>query len=104
MSKAELLALAVLTMNDALDPDSKAFKLRNPGLLSDENGLRSFPTWKGGYSALVVDVERLDQSQPIRKAFEKYGLAKVEHEFLVYDFLGRAIGREVNNDTRLMEI
>ena len=104
MNKAELLALAVLTMNNAFDPDSKAFKLRNPGLLRDEDGVRSFPTWAGGFRALVVDMERLNQALSIRKAFEKYGLLKIEHEFLVYDFLGRAFGRDITKDTVLAEI
>ena len=104
MNKAEMLALAISTLNNATDPDSKAFKLRNPGLLRDEDGLRSFPTWKGGFSALVVDVERLDTKLSIRKAFEKYGLGRIEHEFLVYDFLARAFGREITKNTVLAEI
>lgn len=105
MKNIEFLALAVATMNNALEPGSYAFRQKNPGLLRDEcNGVRVFATWAGGFRSLVSDLGSADPSSTLRTAFEKYGLSRFEHEMLVYDFLARAFDKPVNRDTRLEEI
>lgn len=68
MNRLEALADAIASLNDCLNPDSEAYKLRNPGMLKvysiyqlrpqNESGYRVFETFWGGYKALIYDLER----------------------------------------------
>jgi hypothetical protein len=99
----EFLALAICTANNAYDPDSQAFKLRNPGLLRDFNGFKTYSTWAGGFRALC-DTLKVEKSGTLRDIFPHYGLGKIEDEFLIYDFLTRATGIEVGLNTKIEEL
>lgn len=66
MIRFEALALAISKINGGLDdPDSKAFKLRNPGMLktyrpekkTDSDHYRIFTSSMGGFKALVADLQ-----------------------------------------------
>ena len=66
MVRFEILALAISKQNGAFDnPDSKAFFLKNPGLLKayrpekkvDTEHYRIFTTHMGGFKALVADLQ-----------------------------------------------
>jgi hypothetical protein len=65
MIRYEALALAIAKMNNWDDPDSRAFKLRNPGMLTTfrpekkfeaETGDRIFSSMMGGFKALTADI------------------------------------------------
>ena len=63
--RIEALADAIAALNDASNPESEAYRLRNPGLLksytlrhpADEGGRRIFPSLINGYGALLYDLE-----------------------------------------------
>lgn len=66
MLRFEALALAISKINGGLDdPDSRAFKLCNPGLLktyrpekkADSEHYRIFSTAMGGFKALLADLQ-----------------------------------------------
>lgn len=64
MNKLEALADAIAGLNDWTNPESDAYRLRNPGLLrsftlrhaADDNGWRIFPRLVDGYQALIYDL------------------------------------------------
>lgn len=66
MKRLEALADALASLNDWTDPDSDAYKLRNPGLLRaftlrhamNGDGRRVFPCLVDGYQALLYDLDR----------------------------------------------
>lgn len=66
--RLEVLAIAIASANEAFtNPSSKAFKLRNPGLLrsfalfhqqtTDDDGYRIFKNFFNGHRALMDDLE-----------------------------------------------
>lgn len=64
--KIEQLALAIAKSCGAFNPESEAFKLNNPGLLTVysvkhasemENGKRRFASFSAGFRALVFDLQ-----------------------------------------------
>lgn len=66
MIRHEALALAISALNDAFNPTSRAFELRNPGMLTTfrpekkfepETGLRVFSSMMGGFKALTADLQ-----------------------------------------------
>lgn len=65
MLRIEALADAVAALNSWHDPDTTAYKLRNPGLLrsfavrhpADRYGRRIFSSWLDGYGALLYDLK-----------------------------------------------
>lgn len=66
MIRFEALALAISNLNGGLnDPDSKAFKLHNPGLLKtyrpekkkDGDNYRIFTSVMGGFKALISELQ-----------------------------------------------
>ena len=66
MIRFEALALAISNLNGGLnDPDSKAFKLHNPGLLKtyrpekkkDGDNYRIFTSVMGGFKALIAELQ-----------------------------------------------
>lgn len=65
ISKLEALADALAFYHRAFDPESDAYKARNPGLLRatqmkhkrDENGKRVFDSYLDGYQALLFDLK-----------------------------------------------
>jgi hypothetical protein len=66
MKRLEALAIAICKENEALDPNSEAFRLLNPGLLKShsldrldivtEDGYRVFTSFQGGYRALMSNL------------------------------------------------
>src|SRR5271170_2886880 len=64
--KIEALADAIAFLNNAHDPKSDSYRLRNPGMFkvysfkhlanSDNLGRRIFTSWVGGYRFLVQDL------------------------------------------------
>lgn len=65
MNKIEALALAISHLNDGFNPGSKAFELKNPGLLKtyrpekqvDAENYRIFTSVMGGFKALTADIQ-----------------------------------------------
>jgi hypothetical protein len=63
--RLEALADAIASLNLWQEPDSEAYKLRNPGLLrsyalrhaADEHGRRVFSSLMDGYGALLYDLQ-----------------------------------------------
>jgi hypothetical protein len=110
MTNIEILALAIANANQAQDPDSAAFKLCNPGLLTENGALRKFGSWIGGFRALAdrLAVMRSQREQKLPDALAWFGTKNYGHgaetQFVIYDHLTRALGREVNQDTLLGEV
>jgi hypothetical protein len=101
----ELVALAVAEMNGAFIPRSEAFLYRNPGKLREANGnLRMFSTWAGGLKSLISDLSRWPEYTPVLTAFEKYGCDSIEKEFVVLNYLGQTVERELNQESKLLDL
>lgn len=79
MLRFEALALAISNLNGGLtDPDSKAFKLHNPGLLKtyrpekkkDGENYRIFTSVMGGFKALISELQARCSGQNHRLTVE----------------------------------
>lgn len=67
MKRLEALAIAISREHECFDPASEAFRTLNPGLLKshsldrldpvNEDGVRMFTSFQGGYRALVSNLE-----------------------------------------------
>lgn len=66
MQRLEALSIAICREHQAFEPGSEAFQALNPGLLKpvfgtekevNEEGLRVFTGFQGGYRALVVNLQ-----------------------------------------------
>jgi len=102
---AELLALAVASVNDALNPESEAFKLLNPGLLSHyRHGRRRYSSFQAGLHGLCTEMAKLDCRFLLKDALLKYGIKDIEQEFLLYDFLARATGKEFGSHSKIGDV
>jgi hypothetical protein len=102
---SDLFALAIAHANEALEPGSDAFGLRNPGLLREGTRLRRFKSLVDGLRALVADVEKLPPNMTVGLALQRYcGRANVEHEMVALDFLSQAKNEEVEKTTTMGEI
>lgn len=100
----EVITLAVAAANEATEPGTDAFRLRNPGLLREGTKVRSFGKLIDGMRALMSDVEKLDKDASITVGVTRYCGKSVEKSFLVMDYLSRATGKEVTPETRIKDI
>jgi hypothetical protein len=94
----DILALAIAAANEATEPGTPAFELRNPGLLTEGTKVREFNTIVDGLRALMASIERLDKDASITVGVTRYCGRNVEKELLVLDYLSRATGKEVTRD------
>lgn len=66
VTRLEALADSIASLNEWMNPDGDAYKLRNPGLLraftlrhaADSSGRRIFPSFVDGYQALLYDLKQ----------------------------------------------
>jgi hypothetical protein len=100
----ETLTLAVTAANEATEPGTDAFRLKNPGMLCDGTRVRSFGHLIDGMRALMADIEKLDKTASITVGITRYCGKSVEMEFAVLDYISRATGKEVNRETLIGEI
>jgi hypothetical protein len=111
MIKLEAIVLAVGKMNGVFDdPESKAFRLRNPLLLKtyrpekkvDSENYRVFSSVMGGFKAGVADVQakssgknhRLSEDNTLRDLLVLYGFSNEQTVKKVVLFLRRALQDE----------
>ncbi len=122
--KLEALADALGFMNGVAVPDSKAYQNRNPGLLrsfslirhqeTDDQGVRIFSSFIGGYRALLHDLtvrcqghgratiwrqdsgkpEKLRVDSPLRDLLKTYGMRAEDPILKVANFLRKALRDE----------
>ena len=114
-TRIEALADAIAFLNRAHDPQSDAYRLRNPGLAkcfsfkdlakSDEKGRRWFTSWVGGYRFLVQDLiwkcsgqtrakgnnGKLKATSRLTDLLISFQLNREDHVFELVDFLNRAL-------------
>jgi len=108
MIRFEALALVIAKMNGGFDePDSRAFKLRNPGLLktyrpekkTDSEHYRVFTSFMGGFKALTADLQikcsgknhRLSPDNTLRDMLVLFGLGNEQVIRKIVLFLRRAL-------------
>ena len=103
MIRFEVLALAISKMNGGLDdPDSRAFKLRNPLLLKtyrpekkvDSENYRVFSSFGGGFKAGVADLmakctgqnHRLSVNNTLRDMLKIFGFIdeRVQRKIMLF--------------------
>ena len=112
--KVESLLDAIAAVYGAFhDPDSLAYKLRNPLLiksfstpgkhLTNEEGLRQFDSFLSGYTACAYDLvkkvsgasrARIATSDPLSALLKIYGLTELRGQRKVVNFLRRALSNE----------
>ena len=108
MIRFEILALSISKMNGAWDdPESRAFKLRNPLLLKtyrpekkfDSENYRIFTSLMGGFKAGIADLQakcsgknnRLNSENVLRDLLAVYGFANEATARKITLFLRRAL-------------
>lgn len=64
MKRLEAICDAVAHVNGYGDPESRAYEMRNPGLLADDAGTRRFTCHRGGYAALLERVRKVCAGAP----------------------------------------
>lgn len=126
MNKLEALADSLGMLNDSANPESEAYKLRNPGMLrafslervqtANEQGIRIFSSFVGGYQALLKDLEikcqgrsrayglngnKLNPASKLTDLLNAYGWKDDQPIEMVISFLKTAIERVVTKDTKL---
>lgn len=118
MIRLEILVLAIGNQYGMFDnPESKAFKLRNPLLLktyrpekkSDSDNYRIFTTLMGGYKAAVADVvakcsgnnHRLTSANSLRDLLKLYGFTTDLSMRPTILFLRRGLDNTINLETKL---
>src|SRR6185312_3536769 len=106
-------------MYRAFDPDTEAYQTRNPGLLKwhhtfrhpvNENYVRRFTSFVGGYRALLEDLRmkasgqnrsKLKPDSPLLHLVRVYGQPDTAADYLV-KFLRRALpDEEISAETKL---
>jgi len=119
MVRFEALALSISHINGGLsDPDSKAFKLKNPGMLKtyrpekkvDSENYRIFTTHAGGFKALIADLQakcngknhRLTVENTLGDMLKVYGFTNEAAQRKIVLFIRRALNDDsVSNSTKL---
>lgn len=112
MKRIEAIADALAELNEYHDPESEAYKLRNPGMLrakailgTQDETVRTFTCHQAGYKALTDALEK--QCERYKDKTLQDGLAHHGHgnDFAVrqaVNFIRRSMGaKEVNASTRL---
>jgi hypothetical protein len=103
-STVEVLALAIAEMNSAFTPRSEAFMYRNPGKLWSGGKLRQFTTWAGGLKSLLSELIRYGEENSAVSVAANYGCDSIEKEFILFDYLTQAFGRDIGRNTTLAQL
>lgn len=126
IKRIEALADAISSLNNAHDPKSDAYQLRNPGMFrvysfkhlnsSDSQGRRIFTSLIGGYRFLIQDLTwkcagetrakgnngKLKPSSNLSDLLIAFKLNTEENMFALMDFLGQALKDEsINSETEI---
>lgn len=126
IKRIEALADAIAFLNNAHDPKSDAFQLRNPGMFrvysfkhlnsSDNQGRRIFTSLIGGYRFLIQDLEwkcsgetrakghngKLNPTSNLSDLMLAFKLNTEENMFALIDFLSQALCDEsINSQTEI---
>ena len=113
MSQAENVVLSIAALNDFHNPESKAFKLKNPMLLRsfapeshhpvDEDGVRIYKSALSGLKSCVVDIDLklsgrsitgLKPDQSLRNLLKVLNIKDTTSQTFVVRFLRAAIKDE----------
>lgn len=126
IKRIEALADAIAFLNNAHDPRSDAYQLRNPGMFrvysfkhlnsSDEKGRRIFTSLIGGYRFLVQDLQwkcsgetrakgndgKLKSTSNLSDLLVAFKLNTEENVFALVDYLGQALHDDsINSQTEI---
>lgn len=116
--KVECLLDSIASLYGAFhDPDSQAYKLRNPLLiksystpgkhLTNEEGLRQFDSFLSGYTACAYDLvkkvsgasrARIATTDPLSTLLTLYGVSERGGQRKIVNFLRRALADETITD------
>jgi hypothetical protein len=110
VDKVEALVDAIARLNNSHDPESIAYRLRNPLLLRsfskpgkhevDETGRRVFGSYLNGYKAAVYDVKMklsgsshagISQKDTLKNLLAVYGIKELGGVDQIVKFLRRAL-------------
>lgn len=126
IKRIEALADAIAFLNNAHDPKSDSYQLRNPGMFrvysfkhlnsSDSNGRRIFTSLIGGYRFLIQDLTwkcagetrakgnsgKLKPTSNLSDLMVAFKLNTEENMFTLIDFLGQALHDDsLNSQTEI---
>ena len=120
INKIEALVDSISFLHKAYQPDSEAYKLRNPMMLKnyappgkhkiDEKGHRVFDSYLGGYKSAVYDVtiklkgesnSGIKTTDTLRNLLAVYGINKEEDINTVVFFLRKAVNKDIHPLTPL---
>ena len=120
VNRIEALVDSIAFLHRAYQPDSEAYKLRNPMMLKnyappgkhkvDENGFRVFDSLLGGYKSGVYDVtiklkgqsnSGIKVSDTLRNLLAVYSINKEEDINVIVFFLRKAVSKDINPLTPL---
>jgi len=120
INRIETIVDSIAFLHRAYQPDSEAYKLRNPMMLKnysppgkhkvDENGLRVFDSFLDGYKSGVYDVtiklkgesnSGIKTSDTLRNLLAVFSINKEEDINTVVFFLRKAVSKEVTPLTPL---
>lgn len=120
VNKIESLVDALSFMNKAHEPDSTAYKIRNPILLKNyaqpgknkitEEGLRIFDSHLGGYKSACYDIGikvngqssvGLKPTDKLKNLLAVYGIKSEDAQMSVVFFLRKALDKSIDLSTEL---
>ena len=121
VKRVEAILDAICDLNGGLNPDSEAYRLRNPLLVEsfanfgrheiDDKGRRKFDSFVNGYKAGLFDLEvklkghsraRLNSESPLEDLLRAYRIVDGADVDKVIEFIRRAIrDQSVSTDTPL---
>ena len=120
LSKIEAVTDALSFVHKAHDPNSLAYQYRNPIMLKsyakvgkhqvDENGIRIFESYLGGYKAAIFDVDLkvncksnagLEPTDTLKNLLSVYGVNQEKERIIVVSFLRKALDKTIDLSTPL---
>lgn len=104
MKRFEAFCDAVAHVNGYFEPESKAYELRNPGLISDSSGHRLFTCHRAGYAALLDRVQKNCSAHPdasLGWLLDSFGVKMKMQQDNALDFLARCSNGAPKLDTPL---
>lgn len=120
MRYSEQIVLAIAALNDFHNPESRAFKSKNPMLLRsfapesrhpvDEEGIRIYKSAISGLKSCVVDIDvklsgksitGLRSDQTLQNLLKVLGIKTKEQQTFVIRFLREAISKDISLSTPL---
>jgi hypothetical protein len=104
LKRFEAFCDSLAFVNGYFEPESKAYELRNPGLIGDSGGHRVFNCHRAGYAALLDRVQKECKSHPNASLFwllDSFGVKTKMQQERALDFLSRCSDSVLKLETPL---